>query len=67
MTERGTQYAEVASGPERSRAATALFVVGLVAVVANSALYFFGVESVSHPTVSVLALGLLVPLYLKER
>ncbi|WP_158056092.1 hypothetical protein [Halorussus halophilus] len=43
--------------------ATFLFVVGLTIVACNSALYFFGVESLSHPVVSVLALGLLVPLY----
>ncbi|WP_435175726.1 hypothetical protein [Halorussus sp. AFM4] len=67
MTERGTQFAGLAADSGRSRAATALFVVGLVAVAANSALYFFGVDSLSHPAVSVLALALLIPLYLGER
>jgi hypothetical protein len=51
----------------RSRAATALFVVGLATVCANSALYFFGVDSLSHPAISILGLALLAPLYLKER
>ncbi|NEU55955.1 hypothetical protein [Halorussus sp. MSC15.2] len=72
MTDRGTEFVGVASEqtrpePNRSRAATALFVVGLMTVVANSTLYFFGVDSFSHPAVSVLALSLLVPLYLQER
>ena len=58
------------NGRERSRLSlsnlrrttTFLYVVGLAVVALNSALYFFGVESLSHPLVSVLALGLLVPL-----
>lgn len=59
------------NGRERTRlslsnlddTATFLYVVGLAVVALNSALYFFGVDSLSHPFVSVLALGLLVPLY----
>ncbi|MFC4447806.1 hypothetical protein [Halorussus aquaticus] len=72
MTDRGTEFVGVVSEqvrpePTRSRAATALFVLGLVAVAVNSSLYFFGVDSLSHPAVSVFALSLLVPLYLQER
>lgn len=71
MTEQGTDFTGFApeqdhSDPRRSRAATALFVVGLVVVAANSALYFFGVEMLSHPAISVAGLALLVPLYLQE-
>lgn len=56
------------SGPGRgrSRTATALFAVGLCVVAANSALYFFGADSLSHPAASILGLALLVPLYLDE-
>jgi hypothetical protein len=73
MTEQGNDFTGFAaeqnqSGDRRwSRAATALFVVGLVVVAANSALYFFGVETLSHPILSVAGLALLVPLYLQER
>lgn len=72
MTHRGNEFFGVApeqagSEPNRSRAARVLFVVGLATVAVNSALYFFGVDSFSHPAVSVLALALLVPLYLRER
>ncbi|WP_128476341.1 hypothetical protein [Halorussus pelagicus] len=55
------------SNPARSRTATVLFVVGLSVVAANSALYFFDVQLLSHPAVSVLGLALLLPLYLRER
>ncbi|UPV74924.1 hypothetical protein M0R89_02380 [Halorussus limi] len=77
MTERGNEFTGFA--PERtetdrgraervrSRAAKVLFVVGLVVVAANSALYFFDVQLLSHPAVSVLGLALLLPLYLRER
>ncbi|WP_135824172.1 hypothetical protein [Halorussus ruber] len=76
MTERGNEFPGFA--PERdqsgassqshlSRAATALFVVGLAVVAVNSALYFFGVETLSHPAVSLAGLTLLVPRYLDER
>ncbi|WP_137284960.1 hypothetical protein [Halorussus salinisoli] len=74
MTERGTEFTGFTSDAEqlrvdaeRSPLATALFVVGVVAVAVNSALYFFGVEALSHPAVSVFGLALLVPLYLEER
>lgn len=67
MSRQETHGLGVVADAGRSRAATALFVVGLAAVGANSALYFFGVNSLSHPAVSVLGLALLVPLYLKER
>ena len=67
MSEQGNQKFGFAADTRRSRAATALFVVGLAAIATNSALYFFGVESFSHPIISVLGLALLVPLYLKER
>lgn len=49
------------------RAAAVLFAVGLCIVAANSALYFFGADSLSHPAASVLGLALLLPLYLDER
>ncbi|UPW00957.1 hypothetical protein M0R88_02380 [Halorussus gelatinilyticus] len=76
MTERGNEFTGFA--PERSetgdrserlrsRAARVLFAVGLIVVAANSALYFFDVELLSHPAVSVLGLALLVPLYLRRR
>ncbi|PSQ45643.1 hypothetical protein BRD15_11250 [Halobacteriales archaeon SW_6_65_15] len=67
MSQRESYELGVTADAGRSRAATALFVVGLTAVGANSALYFFGAESLSHPAISVLGLALLVPLYLKER
>lgn len=67
MSQQGSHELGAISDSGRSRAATALFVVGLAVVAANSALYFFGVESLSHPAVSVLGLALLVPLYMKER
>ncbi|MFC7082554.1 hypothetical protein [Halorussus caseinilyticus] len=74
MTERGTDFTgfvpdagQQTAATERSPVATALFVVGVAVAAANSALYFFGVESLSHPVVSILALALLVPLYLRER
>jgi hypothetical protein len=67
MSEQGNQEFGFVEDGRRSRAATALFVVGLAVIGANSVLYFFGVESFSHPAISVLGLALLVPLYLKER
>lgn len=72
MTERQNEFVGLASERDRSErarspTATALFVAGLAVVAANSALHFFGVESLSHPAVSVLGLTLLVPLYLQER
>ena len=77
MTERGNGFTGFAperdevgreqSRFDRSRAATVLFVVGLSVVAANSALYFFDVELLSHPSISVLGLVLLLPLYLRER
>ena len=67
MSPQETHELGVIADAGRSRAATALFVVGLAAVGANSALYFFGVESLSHPAISILGLALLVPLSLKER
>lgn len=67
MSKQGNREVGFVADASRSRAATALFVVGLVAIAANSVLYFFGVESFSHPAISVLGLALLVPLYLKER
>lgn len=72
MTERGTEFAGVTGEKDwtedaRSRAATVLFALGLAVVAVNSALYFFGVESLSHPAASVAGLALLVPLYLQER
>lgn len=72
MTERGNEFAEFAfderrSEGVRSRTAVALFVVGLVVVAGNSALYFFGIDTLSHPALSVVGLALLVPLYLRER
>lgn len=67
MSRQETSELGVLADAGRSRAATALFVVGLAAVGANSALYFLGAESLSHPAISVLGLALLVPLYLKER
>jgi hypothetical protein len=67
MSRQETSERGVVAEADRSRAATALFAVGLAAVGANSALYFFGVESLSHPAVSVLGIALLVPLYLQER
>ena len=67
MSGQETYEPGVVADAGRSRAATALFVVGLVAVGANSALYFFGADSLSHPAISVLGLALLVPLSLKER
>ena len=51
----------------KRRTATVLFVVGVAVVVLNSALYFFGVDALSHPLVSVAALALLLPLYFDER
>lgn len=72
MTERGNEFSGFA--PEQnhaegrwSRTATALFVVGLALVAVNSALYFFGVEALSHPAISLAGVGLLVPRYLDER
>lgn len=67
MSQQGSYGFGAISDSGRSRAATALFVVGLAVVAGNSALYFFGVESLSHPVISVLGLALLVPSYLKER
>ncbi|WP_135853114.1 hypothetical protein [Halorussus salinus] len=76
MTERGNEFTGFAperdetgdrSGRLRSRAASVLFAVGVVVVAANSALYFFDVDLLSHPAVSLLGLALLVPLYLRER
>ena len=67
MSRQETHELDVLAAAERSRAATALFVVGLATVCANSAFYFFGLDSLSHPAISVLGLALLVPLYLKER
>lgn len=72
MTQRGNEVAGIAaerscSEEDSSRTATVLFAVGLVVVAVNSALYFFGAESLSHPAASVLGLALLLPLYLKER
>ena len=72
MTERGNEFSGFAPEQDHSterwsRAATALFVVGLAVVAVNSALYFFGVEALSHPAVSLAGLVLLVPRYLDER
>jgi hypothetical protein len=76
MTERGNEFSGFAPGQDQSgassrnywsRAATALFVVGLAVVAVNSALYFFGVEMLSHPAASLAGLTLLVPRYLEER
>lgn len=64
MSERRIRGLELPADTDRSRAATALFALGLVVVAANSALYFFGVE-LSHPVISVLGLALLVPLSLR--
>lgn len=50
-----------------SWAASTLFAGGLATVAANGALYFFGVDALSHPAVSVLGLALLVPLYRRKR
>lgn len=51
---------------DRDPRTEALFVVGLAVVAANSALYFFGVESLSHPVVTVLGVALLLPLYFEQ-
>jgi hypothetical protein len=67
MSREETHELDVPADVGWSRAATALFVVGLATVCANSALYFFGVDSLSHPAISVLGLALLAPLYLKKR
>lgn len=71
MTEQGTDFPGFGAEQDRadsrwSRAATALFVLGLVVVAANSALYFFGIEMLSHPVISVAGVALLVPLYLQK-
>jgi len=76
MTERRDRIARFAPdresvGSGRSRAAVALFAVGLVVVTATSALYFFGVGAFSRPAVSVpgvaLGLALLAPLTRRTR
>jgi hypothetical protein len=76
MTERGNEFTGFArerdetgdrSGRLPSRATKTLFAVGLAVVAVNSALYFFGVDLLSHPAVSLVGLALLVPLYLRER
>ncbi len=76
MTERGNEFTGFAAGRDetgdrsgrpRSRAASLLFAVGIVVVAANSALYFFDVDPLSHPAVSLVGLALLVPLSLRER
>ena len=73
MTGQGNDFTGFAaernrSGDRRwSRAARALFAAGLVLVAVNSALYFFGVETLSHPMLSIVGLALLVPQYLRER
>ncbi|MFC4553088.1 MULTISPECIES: hypothetical protein [Halorussus] len=51
----------------KRRAAIVLFVVGLAVAALNAALYFFGVDALSNPLVSVASLALLLPLYLDER
>ncbi|WP_135830467.1 hypothetical protein [Halorussus halobius] len=76
MTEPRDRIGGSASGREsfesrRSRAAVALFAVGLGVVVASSALYFFGVGAFSEPAAPVLGLALglalLAPLSLGSR
>lgn len=71
MTERDDDVAGFTARPRSERdgprAAAVLFAAGLCIVAANSALYFFGADSLSHPAVSVLGLALLLPLYLDER
>ena len=44
----------------------ALFAVGVAVVAVNSALYFFGVESLSHPVATLLGVALLLPLYFER-
>lgn len=51
---------------DRDPRTEALFVVGLAVVAANSALYFFGVESLSHPVATLLGVALLLPLYFER-
>jgi len=73
MTGQGNDFTGFAAEQNRSddrrwpRAARALFAAGLFVVAANSALYFFGVETLSHPMLSIVGLALLVPQYLRER
>jgi len=45
----------------------ALFAAGVGVVVANAALYFFGVESLSHPAISVLGVVALAVVYVERR
>lgn len=71
MTEQGTDFPKFGAEENPadscwSRVVTALFVLGLVVVAVNSALYFFGIEMLSHPVLSVAGLALLVPLYLRK-
>lgn len=70
MTERPDEFVGLATErprPERarSRATDALFAIGVAVVAANSALYFFGVESLSHPAVSLLVVPLVAAFYLR--
>lgn len=51
---------------DRDPRTEALFAIGLVVVAANSALYFFGVESLSHPVATLLGVALLLPLYFER-
>jgi len=44
----------------------ALFAAGVGVVVANAALYFFGVEALSHPAVSVLGVAALAVVYVER-
>jgi hypothetical protein len=73
MTGQGNDFTGFAAEQDRSgdrgrpRTARALFAAGLVLVAVNSALYFFGVETLSHPMLSIVGLALLVPQYLRER
>jgi hypothetical protein len=45
----------------------ALFAAGVGVAVANAALYFFGVESLSHPAISVLAVAVLAVAYVEQK
>lgn len=51
---------------DRDPRTEALFAVGVAVVAANSALYFFGVESLSHPGATLLGVALLLPLYFQR-
>ncbi|WP_132059403.1 hypothetical protein [Halorussus amylolyticus] len=72
-TERGSRAQRDPRGPGRPHVprrlsaprTEAAFAIGGGAVAVNSSLYFFGVEALSHPVLTVVGVALLAALYVE--